>query len=163
MNAEAIIEPRFIADANVGRLARWLRMMGYDTLLFNGADDSEMVITALKEERVILTRDRQIEQRRQAVQGRLKVLTFTTDNSEKQMIQLIRKYSLDPFYNPFSLCIECNIPLKCLEKEAVRIKVPPYVFKTQASFKLCSRCGRIYWQGTHWTQMLDKLKQLAQY
>lgn len=161
MSPKDIEEPRFIADANVGRLARWLRMMGYNSTLFRGKDDSEMVIMALREGRIILTRDRQIVQRRQAVLGRLKVALFTTDNSMEQITQLLHKYPLDPFHNPFSLCIECNEPLEPLERNTVRNKVPAYVFKTQSNFKHCRKCGRIYWQGTHWNNMLKKLKQLS--
>ena len=152
-------DPRFIADQNVGKLARWLRMMGYDTCFFDGEDDSEMVAMAVAESRVILTRDRQIAKRRLVSSGRLKVCLFDTSEPGEQIRQLIKDYKLKTDFKPFSLCIECNRALEPRTREQVEDRVPPYVFKTKRSYMECPACHRIYWRGSHWQGMCRRLKE----
>ena len=155
--------PRFIADNNVGKLAKWLRMMGYDTSFFSGEDDSEMVAIAVAESRVILTRDRQIAERRLATSGHLKVYIFDTSEPRKQIQQFIKDHKLKTDFKPFSLCIECNRTLEEKTKKQVEDRVPPYVFKTQQNYMECPACHRIYWRGSHWQAMRHRLKEWLQY
>jgi uncharacterized protein with PIN domain len=154
---------RFIVDHNVGKLAKWLRMMGYDALFFNGSDDSGMIATALAENRVILTRDTGIVQRRLVTSGRLKAILINSDRVDTQMKQVIDTLNLDINYRPFTICLECNQPLVEVSKEQVRERVPPYVFKTQQQYMECPACRRIYWRGTHWRAMNRRLEKLLQY
>ena len=154
---------RFIVDHNVGKMAKWLRMMGYDTLFFNGSDDAGMITTALTEDRVILTRDTGIVQRRLVTSGRLKAILINSDRVDVQMKQVIGTLNLDIHYKPFTICLECNQPLAEISKEQVKERVPPYVFKTQQQYMECPACQRIYWRGTHWRAMNSKLKKLLQY
>ena len=154
---------RFIVDHNVGKLAKWLRMMGYDTLFFNGSDDSRMVATALAEDRVIITRDTQIVKRRLVTTGRLRAILVDSDEPELQLKQVIGTLNLDIHFRPFSLCLECNQPLVEKSKEQVRERVPPYVFKTQEQYMECPFCHRIYWRGTHWQAMNKKLERFMTY
>jgi uncharacterized protein with PIN domain len=154
---------RFIVDHNVGKLARWLRMMGYDALFFNGSDDAGMVTTALAEDRVILTRDTGIVQRRLVTSGRLKAILINSDRVDTQMKQVIDTLNLDIHYRPFTICLECNQPLVEISKERVKERVPPYVFKTQQQYMECPACRRIYWRGTHWRAMKRRLEKLLQY
>ncbi len=154
--------PRFIADHNVGKLAKWLRMMGYDTLFFSGREDSGMVATALAEDRVILTRDTEIIKRRLATSGQLRVILLDTEQPEQQMCQVIQALKLNSRFRPFSLCLECNRPLEERTVEQVKGRVPPYVLKTKDQYMECPACGRIYWRGTHWQRMNQKLDRLAQ-
>jgi len=144
---------RFIVDHNVGKLAKWLRMMGYDTLFFNGSDDSAMIAAALAEGRVILTRDTGIVKRRLVTSGKLKAVLLTSDEPALQMKQLIAALNLDICFKPFSICLECNRILVERSREEVRERVPPYVFKTQNQYVECPDCHRIYWRGTHWQAM----------
>jgi uncharacterized protein with PIN domain len=153
--------PRFIVDQNVGKLARWLRLMGYDARFFDGSDDAELVAIALKEGRVILTRDTRLMQRRLVTQGRLKALLIASDQPLKQIRQVIDSLNLDFRFNPFSLCLECNQPLVEREKSELEALVPPYVFKTQEQFRQCPSCKRIYWRGTHWRAMTHRLEGLG--
>lgn len=153
---------KFIVDINVGNLAKWLRIMGFDTVLFSHIDDNQMIITALSENRVILTRDTQLMKRRIITSGRLKAILIQSDNPEQQLKQVISHTKLANSIKPFSVCLECNQPLEGKEKEQVREKVPPYVLQTQSQFKQCPACFRIYWRGTHWERMNSKLEQLAQ-
>ena len=155
------MEPRFIVDINVGRLARWLRAMGYDAVLFTREDDNDMVRTALKEDRIVLTKDRGILQRRLAATGRLRVVHLTSDIVREQLRQMVAALALNPTHHPFSRCLECNRPLEERNKEEVEGHVPPHVFRTQREFSQCPSCGRIYWQGTHWEAMRRKLGELG--
>jgi uncharacterized protein with PIN domain len=153
--------PKFIVDHNVGKLARWLRLMGYDARFFQGENDAELVAIALKEGRVILTRDTRIMQRRLVTKGKLKALLIGSDQPHEQIHQVIDSLRLDYRFNPFSLCLECNRPLVERKKAELKDLVPPYVFKTQEQFRQCPACGRIYWRGTHWRAMTRRLEGLG--
>jgi len=152
---------RFIVDHNVGKLAKWLRMMGYDSLFFDGDNDSDMVRQALSEGRVILTRDTEIMKRRIINRGQLKAILIESDEPERQMRQLMNTLDLKSHLQPFTLCLECNCPLMEKSREEVKDRVPPYVYKTQSQYMECPKCGRIYWRGTHWEAMTRKLEQLV--
>jgi uncharacterized protein with PIN domain len=149
---------RFMVDINVGKLAKWLRMMGYDTLFFDGSDDSQMVASALAEGRVILTRDTQIMRRKVVTSGRLKAILIKSDEPEQQIRQVVETLELDCRFRPFTICLECNQPLGARTREQVKDLVPPYVFKTQDQFMECPNCCRIYWRGTHWAAMTKRLE-----
>jgi len=150
---------KFIVDNNVGKLVKWLRIMGYDTLFFGGSSDSGMIAIALNEDRVILTRDTQIMKRRVVTSGQLKAILITSDEPERQMRQVIDTLNLNCQFRPFTLCLECNQPLVERSKEQVKDLVPPYVFQTQSQYVECPACHRIYWRGTHWQAMTKKLKK----
>jgi uncharacterized protein with PIN domain len=150
---------KFIIDCNVGRLAKWLRLMGYDTIFFNGASDSHLVATALAEGRVILSRDRQIMKRRVITTGKLKAILIRSDEPELQMRQVIGELELDSKSRPFTLCLECNEALVERDKGEVKELVPPYVYQTQSQFMQCPACHRIYWRGTHWQAMTERLEK----
>jgi len=152
---------RFIVDENVGKLARWLRMMGYDTLIFTGVDDSQMVTRALDEDRVILTRDTQIMRRRAVAGGRVAAVLIRSDNPERQMRQVVEVLNLDCQFRPFTVCLECNQLLEERSREQVQERVPPYVFQTQQRYMECPGCHRIYWRGTHWEAMSKKLENIC--
>lgn len=156
------MEHRFIVDNNAGKLVKWLRMMGYDTLFFNEQDDGRMVKTALAEDRVVVTRDTQIIKRRVATTGEIKVILLNDENPERQLNQVVKKLRLEYKYKPFSLCLECNQHLKPREKDEVRDLVPAYVFNTQNSYMQCPACRRVYWKGTHWDAMNSLLQRLEQ-
>ena len=158
----SIDSPKFIVDINVGKLARWLRMMGYDTLLFDYGDDSRMIVVALREGRVILTRDTQIMKRRVITSGRLQAVLLSGDRPEEQMRQVMDRLHLDGNFSPFSLCLECNQPLVERSKQEVTGLVPPYIFKTQDHYVQCPACHRVYWKGTHWQAMTRKLRTFTQ-
>jgi len=153
-------EYRFIVDHNVGKLAKWLRMMGYDSLFFNGSDDSDMVKQALAEHRIILTRDRAIMKRRVVTKGQINAVLIDSEEPEQQLRQVMDILDLDCRFRPFTLCLECNQPLEERKPDEVQGRAPPYVYKTQQQYMECPACHRIYWRGTHWeamTRMLDRL------
>ena len=153
--------PKFIVDCNVGKLVKWLRLMGYDTLFFNGTSDSQLVATALAEGRVILSRDTQIMKRRVITRGKLRAILIRSDEPELQMRQVVSDLSLDPQSRPFTLCLECNQALVERDKVEVKELVPPYVYQTQSQFMQCPACQRIYWRGTHWQAMSKSLEKFT--
>jgi uncharacterized protein len=152
---------KFIVDHNVGKLVRLLRMMGYDTVFFTGKDDWQMVVTALSEDRVILTRDTQLMERGVIANGRVKAVLIKNDNPELQIKQVIEKLGLDTKSQLFTRCLEDNQLLEERTREQISGRVPPYVFETQDRYMECPSCRRIYWQGTHWKDMIDKLSKLG--
>lgn len=153
---------KFIVDQNVGRLVKWLRIMGYDTIFFNGSNDSRMIATALAEGRVILTRDTQIMRRRVVTKGLLKAILIQSEYPQEQIRQVIETLNLDCLSRPFTLCLECNQPLVERSKEQVKDLVPPHVFKTQKQYMECPSCHRIYWRGTHWQAMTKRLEHFME-
>jgi hypothetical protein len=152
---------RFIVDSNVGRLATWLRIAGFDTLFAKSIDDNRLVRIALDEDRVLLTKDRQILKRRLVTSGRLKVILIEDDEVKAQLRQVLTTLNLAGQLRPFSLCVECNEPLVPREREEVEELVPPYVFQTQTQYMQCPGCLRIYWRGTHWERMSRELEVIA--
>jgi hypothetical protein len=151
----------FIVDSNVGRLARWLRIAGFDTVFINDIDDNKLVRQALAEGRVLLTKDTQILKRRVATTGRLKVILIESEKVKEQLRQVVKELKLADEIKPFTLCLECNQPLVPKERDEVKDLVPPYVFKTQTQYMECPACHRVYWRGTHWQRMSRELEKIV--
>jgi hypothetical protein len=145
-------EIRFVADVMVGRLARWLRVLGLDVVYSNVLDDDEIVQLGDAEDRIILTRDTGLAARRR--NGRC--LLIESDDYREQIRQVLQTFNLKAF-NVFSRCLECNTPLEQVDKEAVFEKVPPFVYLTQERFAVCPSCKRVYWHGTHADEMLKRI------
>ena len=153
-------EIKFIVDINAGKLARWLRFMGYDTLLFTELDDGQMVRRALSDNRIILTKDTQVLKRRVVSSGKVKAVLVQGEKPGEQLQQIVKIMDLTYQFNSFTRCLECNCPLVEKSKEQIRDLVPPHVYQTQALFMTCSTCHRVYWQGTHWKAMCSELGNL---
>jgi uncharacterized protein len=137
-------------------------MMGYDSLFFEGADDSIMVRQALAGGRIILTRDTGITKRRLVTGGRLRAILLTSEAPEEQMRQLLGSLDLLGGARPFTLCLEDNTTLVERRPDEVRDRVPPYVFRTQEQYMECPLCRRVYWRGTHWEAMKRKLEGMGE-
>lgn len=148
------LEPCFLADGMLGRLARWLRLLGYDTEYDNHASDLELARRARAEGRVLLTRDRALAARRG-----LQTLLIDSERLEEQVRQVVETFGW-PADAALSRCACCNVPLEEVEPEAVRELVPPHVLRTQRRFWLCRGCGRVYWQGSHVDSIRRRLGEL---
>ena len=155
------MEPRFIVDINAGKLAKWLRIIGYDALLFTDDDDGKMIKIAATENRIILTKDSQIMKRRLVTSGKLKAILIEGDELKTQLQQIARALNLDYQFRPFSVCLECNQILIARRKEEIGNLVPHHVFKTQSHYMECPACHRIFWRGTHWQAMSKELEELV--
>ena len=142
-------EPRLVADAMLGRLAKWLRIMGYDTLYDVLWDDPELVRIARRENRVLLTRDRELARRRN-----VRVQLVDSERIDEQLVQLSRDLGI-VFTPSFSRCAICNAELEVIPRDRAWGQVPPYVFVVHTEFRLCPACNRFYWRGSHWKRMQD--------
>ncbi|MBN2072739.1 MAG: Mut7-C RNAse domain-containing protein [Actinobacteria bacterium] len=142
----------FIADIMVGKLARYLRMAGFDVLYYNNAHDDEIIKIAAQQNRVVITRDSLMLRRKVFKNGNLKSV-FVKDGMLKNQLRQI-KTELGILLKPnLTRCLVCNSPLVKIGKNDVEGKVPPYVYSTHENFMYCHSCGRYYWRGTHYEYM----------
>jgi hypothetical protein len=147
---------KFILTPELGRLCRWLRVLGYDSYYFKGSGSS-LIINALKEDRLIVTRIKRLEEEKT-----IKKIIIESNNVEEQLKELKEKTGIEfKLDNLFSRCVECNSLIKEIDKETVKDKVPEYVFKTQETFYKCPKCKKIYWQGTHWELAKKFIEKLS--
>lgn len=135
---------RFVVDAMLGKLAKWLRILGYDTLYYRELGDRELIRIAEEEGRILLTSDRELLKHRQ---GNRRFL-ISSDLWQEQLCEVAESLEIN-LENIFTRCIECNSRLENVDRETVRDKVPPYVYETQWEFGKCPACGKVYWKGTH--------------
>jgi len=148
---------KFIATKELGRLCKWLRIMGYDTSYFPEAERRELVIKSLREDRIILTRDSGM-----SVYSGIRLFHVKSDFVEEQVKQAVEGLGIKVEQDRlFTVCVICNAPLKKVAKKSVEGKVPHYVYETQNSFMQCGICGRIYWQGTHWNMVREFVDRMG--
>ncbi len=147
--------PKFIADCHLGKLAKYLRLMGVDTLFFPHIEDDELILMANNENRIILTRDRCLAQRKN-----VPVLFLEANDTKAQLKTLIDHYKIKEHPAPFSRCIVCNTPLQIIDKEKIINSLPEKVKKYFDYFEYCPTCDRVYWQGDHYRHMMEFLAQV---
>ena len=148
---------KFILTKELGRLAKWLRILGFDTVYFSENNASSLVIQALRDERIILTRNQRLPQTRG-----VKIVLITQEKIKEQIREILKLLHIAPdAQQMFTRCILCNEVLVDIAKDKVKDKVPEYVFKTQEDFVTCPQCQRIYWQGTHWGNVIATLKEIS--
>ncbi|MEW6067714.1 MAG: Mut7-C RNAse domain-containing protein [Nitrospirota bacterium] len=147
---------RFIADAMLGRLARWMRFLGLDTLYYPDISDSRLMRIAREEERCILTRDTRLIK----VKGLKDYLFIKANDSLNQLLEVINALKLKKF-KPLSRCVKCNGLLANIQnKSEVRDSVPEFVFLNFNVFLRCHDCGKIYWEGSHPKSFREKLNKI---
>jgi len=160
LEREVKVQPlsyKFIADCHLGKLAKYLRLMGFDTLFFSHIEDNDLITIANEENRIILTRDRDLSQRKSAP-----VLFLEPTYTKAQLKTLIDYYELKEHPIPFSRCIVCNTPLQVIEKEKIIDSLPEKVKKNFNYFEYCPACDHIYWQGDHYKNMIKFLTQVME-
>jgi len=146
--------PAFIADCHLGKLAKYLRLMGFDTLYFNHIDDNDLLKLAAAEQRVILTRDRLLSERRTDT----RIVFLEATDTTGQLRQIMREFRIGNIPSAFSRCIVCNTPLQVVEKEKIEHRLPPKIGLHFSYFEYCPRCDRIYWHGDHYRHMQEFLR-----
>jgi uncharacterized protein len=149
----AALEPldaaRFIADAHLGGLARFLRMLGFDTLFKNSYADPHIIEVAARERRIVLTRDRELLKCREVLRG----CFVHAIKPEAQLREVAARFALAPAMRPFTLCLHCNFQLEQIDKGAVQGLVPERIALLYPRFARCPGCRRIFWEGSHWQRM----------
>jgi len=150
--------PRFVADVMLGRLAKWLRIAGFDVLYSNRFADDELVSLSLREGRILLSRDTRLLVRRSVKQ----FIFLESEKVEDQIRQILQATQTFNLPGLLTRCLACNQLLVEISRDRVKGKVPPYVFETQPNFKFCSRCKKIYWAGTHREAVLRTFERLLQ-
>ena len=148
---------KFFADAMLGKLAKWLRILGCDVEYRARIGDDELIDAALSSGRTILTRDTRLVRRRGARENHFFV---RGDGYAEQLRQVVDAFGIDPAGGLFTRCVRCNEPLAPAARESLRDAVPPYVFRTQEIFRSCPSCGRIYWGATHREAMRRHLARI---
>lgn len=147
---------RFIATKELGRLVKWMRILGFDTEYFRESNYSKLKIASLREQRIVITKNTRIGK----PQG-IKFIQIKSDKLTEQIKELFIQLHIRPDKDTmFSLCTICNIELKPVDKDKIKDKVPEYVFKTQDDFVICPSCQRVYWHGTHRGNVEELLKEM---
>ncbi|CAB3762137.1 Mut7-C RNAse domain-containing protein [Paraburkholderia solisilvae] len=148
---------RFIADAHMGGLAQLLRLAGFDTLYDNHYEDARIEALALDEDRIVLTRDRELLKRRTITHG----CYVRTLKPEAQLREVFGRLDLARSARPFRLCLTCNVPLRRIQKDEAAGRVPEGVFERHAQFVTCDVCRRVFWEGSHWQRMRALMDSVA--
>jgi len=147
----------FVVDGMLGKLAKWLLILGFDTSFDPRRRDDELLSLARKEGRTLLTRDRELLQRAKAVPS----LYVDSENWRDQVRQVVQAFGLVPDIRPFTRCLVDNAELKPLPKARARNLVSAFVYERTEEFSLCPACGRVYWPGTHLRDMEKFLAALT--
>ena len=148
-------QPGFIADNHLGRLAAYLRMLGFDTLYRNDYQDEELAAVAHREERILLTRDRRLLMRREVFYG----CCLRSLDSREQLGEVVRRYGLSRLAQPFKRCLSCNHLLEPVDKADVLDRLLPLTRRYFEEFARCPACDRIYWKGSHYDRMLKLIRR----
>ena len=144
---------KFVVDCMLGKLAKWLKILGFDALFFSKIEDDALLDIAADENRVLLTRDTGLIEKSK----RVKLLFIESENWRTQVEQVLDELDLWRDVKPNSRCIECNVMLKDLPRERAKNLVTPFVFENADTFALCPDCGRVFWRGTHLKDMETKI------
>jgi len=142
-------EPKFVLDGHLGRLASYLRMLGFDSSYRNDFNDEELAEISVNEKRILLTRDRGLLKRDKVTHGFL----IKTRDPRQQLLSVVRRFDLAKLIHPFTRCIACNGILEPVEKEEVIDLLEPKTRKYFDIFKRCTSCGKVFWAGSHHERM----------
>ena len=157
--------PRFVLDAMLGRLARWLRLAGLDTRFDGAVEDDVLLKVALRERRILVTRDRALAQRARRLD--VPVILLQEDGYMQQFIHLCAALGLEPDALPwYQRCVECNHRIVTVDRDRVRHLVPLRIYRKFRKLYHCEQCRRVYWPGTHYrdverrrARLVDRVRQ----
>jgi uncharacterized protein with PIN domain len=149
-------EPKFVLDVHLGKLARYMRMFGFDTAYKNNFADDDLIKISLNEKRGILTKDREILKRNDVTHG----YWVRNKNPDEQVKEIIERFDLKCQVKEFTRCIECNASLEPIEKEKILYQLPPKVKEWHNEFYRCPRCKKIYWKGSHYKKMKELIEKV---
>lgn len=150
-------DPRFVLDVHLGRLAGFLRMLGFDTLYTNSAEDHELVRISSEEGRMLLTRDRGVLKHAAVTHG----YWVRATDSRRQAAEVVERFELARLIRPLTRCMVCNHPLRAVGRDDVLGRVPERVLESCSDFRECPGCGRVYWEGSHTRRMRNWIEELT--
>jgi len=153
------MEKRFIVDTTLGKLPKWLRGLGFDTTVFPGKDLHRLVQISQAEKRIILTRNRRLEAK--LFLGNIVIVKENRPDLQVVAVLQSLRLPVDP-ERFFSRCLRCNEPLKAMARGEAEGKVPEFVFHSHRVFHRCPSCHRVYWEGTHPTNMRKKIEKILE-
>jgi hypothetical protein len=156
LRAKPLRKIRFVVDVNLGKLAKKLRLLGFDTYYRNDLDDDEIVKISIAEKRIILTRDIGILKNGKVTHG----FYIRSDDPKTQLNEVIERLQLRNLFKPFSRCSQCNDKLKRINKELLINRIPQDTLRYYKTFWECSGCGQIYWEGSHFEKINDWLEKM---
>lgn len=156
LRAKPLRNPKFIADVHLGKLARYLRMMGVDVLYENNIEDDEIVKISLNDRRAILTKDRGILKRNDVTRG----YWVRSSKVKEQVVEIIKRFDLKKLIKEFTRCLECNSGLESISKREILNELSPKVSESQKLFSVCPSCKKLYWKGTHHQRMLSFIQAI---
>ena len=145
--------PLLLADAMLGRLCKWLRILGYDTVYALSWSDHQIAARARAQDRVVLTRDRELAKRKG-----IRCLLIRSQNLEEQIAYVLEAFGLPP--DDRIRCPQCNTLWVVAWPQQVQDRVPRHVLNTQTKFALCPTCDKVYWPGTHWDNIQSTLERI---
>jgi uncharacterized protein len=146
---QVLRETKFVLDVHLGRLAAYLRMLGFDAVYGNRLSDPQLVRISSEQHRILLTRDRGLLKHSAVTHG---YLVRETD-SRRQLAEIVARFDLAHSAQPFTRCMVCNGCLAEIAREEARAMVPPRVASSFEEFQRCSGCGRVYWKGSHYRRI----------
>ena len=151
LRPEPLRIPGFVLDTNLGRLARYLRLLGFDCLYANDYEDATVARISSEQQRTLLTRDRRLLQRKIITHG-----YFVREVRPRlQVKEVLSRFDLYRLVAPFSRCIRCNGALQTVAKQAIEERLEPKTRKYFNNFRMCADCGQIYWQGSHYQRAMQ--------
>jgi uncharacterized protein with PIN domain len=150
--------PRFVIDNHLGRLAVSLRLLGFDALYRNDFDDAELARLSSEEERVLLTRDRRLLNRKVVIYG----YCVRTRDPRRQLLDVLQRYRLKELIRPWHRCLVCNGALRPVAKEAIIDRLEPKTIKYFHEFQMCQDCSRIYWKGSHYEPLREFIEAIRE-
>jgi uncharacterized protein with PIN domain len=149
---------KFVVDGMLGKVARWLRMLGYDTKYFNDMSDDEILKVASEEKRILLTKDYQFFKKAN-IHG-VRAIFVEGETHVEKLANLSKQLNIKLEINiNYSRCPKCNAEIRPINKEAVKDKIPPSTYRIHNEFWVCSKCGQVYWKGSHWIKINSALNQ----
>ena len=151
------IAPRFVLDGHLGRLAAYLRMLGFDCLYESDYDDEELAKIASQESRILLTRDRRLLMRKSVEHG----YCLRSLDSIEQLSEVLQRFELAKQIVPFHRCLRCNHPLEPVAKEVVFDRLEPLTKLYFDEFQICPACQQIYWKGSHYKRMQKLIRAIT--
>ena len=140
---------RFVLDAHLGRLAAYLRMLGFDTLYRNDYDDPELVDISVDEQRILLTCDKGLLMRKQLTRG----YYVRERQPKRQLLEILSRFDLYQSQKPFTRCMHCNGKIESVRKEAIESHLMPRTKLHYHEFWQCRNCQKVFWKGSHYQRM----------